>query len=102
MSKIHGDITDQQDFLDETLGRGAGDPDSHTPPWEQEPSKEDLNNAHYVIGNNKPKVVRTTEPEDPHSYAKWSGAKKYGISINDMADEPDEMSDHSDDQEYDK
>lgn len=101
MSRVHGAWHSQQDFLDETLGRGAGDPDAFLRPEEIEPTKDGITNALYIIGKNKPKVERVIEETDPHSYAKWQGAKDYGILISDMADEPDEMSDHSDQQGYD-
>lgn len=100
MSRVHGAFYSDQDFLDETLGRGAGDGDAYGFPGD-EPSKEDLNNAKPYVGLSKPKVERVVEQPDPYSYQKWKGAKELGISISDMADTPDEMSDHSDDQGWD-
>lgn len=71
-----------------------------------EPTKEDIEFQNKVdkgiVGITKPKIHVVVDKEDPYSYRKWAGAKKLGISINDMADEPDEMSDHSDQQGWDK
>lgn len=86
--------------LNDLLGRGKGDPDFYGYP------NEDIEFLNKIdrgfVGLTKPHVQVAKQEDDPHSYQKWAGARKFGISINDMADEPDEMSDHSDDQGWDE
>lgn len=51
-----------------------------------------------VIGITKPRVKHTVEPYDKYSWVRYHAAKKLGIPESELADEPDEMPDHSDQQ----
>ena len=68
---------------------------------DNEPSKADLNNLRYVEGLNKPRTQVVKEAEDPYLYRRWKAAQDLGVSPDQLNDEPDEMSDHSDDQGWD-
>lgn len=54
------------------------------------------------IGMNKPKIIHEYIPYDWASWARYKASKELGIPEEDMADEPDEMGDHSDEQPYDE
>lgn len=55
----------------------------------------------YYIGTNKPMIKVSHEVVDRYAWQRQAGAKKLGIPESELADEPDEMADHSDDQGYD-
>lgn len=91
--------------MDDDIPRGAGDPDFYGYPGEktQAEIKELLNDVDKgYVGLTTPKVEVVIEPVDPYLYGRWDAAKKLGVRMDELADEPDEMSDHSDDQGYDK
>ncbi len=68
-----------------------------------EPSKQDNDFLNQVdqgyIGLDKPKIEYSKEPDpDPNYYFRRAAARKLGMDEEELADEPDIMSDHSDEQ----
>lgn len=70
-----------------------------------EPTKEDVDFLNQVdkgyIGLTKPKIKREQVEYDRNSWRKYQASKELGVPENQLADEPDEMLDHSDQQGWD-
>lgn len=58
-----------------------------------EPSKDDITNARYYIGLNKPKPQVVPEPDDPWLYRRLQEARKRGVTMDELEDEPDNLPD---------
>lgn len=89
--------------MNDDIPRGAGDPDFYGYPGEKDVAevKALLNDVdHGYVGLTTPKVEVVIEDADRYLNQRWAAAKKLGVSPADLEDEPDEMADHSDDQDY--
>lgn len=65
--------------LEDWFGRGPGDPDAHTPPWEQEPVKTVHATPEVYKQKHWSQTVRnpnsTLEPQDQDN---WAGSSEQG------------------------
>lgn len=58
-----------------------------------EPTKDELNHLRYYIGTKqfrKPYVV-APEPDDPYLYKRLQEARKRGVTMDELEDEPDNL-----------